>query len=366
MGSRQEIEEGKAKIRICGGVFYNPHMRLCRDLTSLCAGAIGKRISVADVMCATGARGIRYKLENRNVDELSLSDISQKAAACARKNAKLNNLECKVSRADAKKFMRENSFDFLELDPFGSPQPFLHDAAHMLHKAKESYFSVTATDMPVLCGAHLLACLKNYGANPLNNEFCHENAARILIGRTAMEFAPFSLSATPIFTLSHRHYIKIVFLVQKGAQKAASSIKSLGFVSYCPSCCWRQAERFPEGKRCPSCAGALQIAGPMHLGELWDRKIAQKMLSLNKERGLHGWEEAGKILGAINEELAVGSCFYWDLHTLAKKTLRPIIPIQKAIESLRDAGYKASRTHFCPTAIRADAPHEEILRLVRA
>ena len=38
-------------------VFFNPHMRLCRDLSSLWVGTLPALPSVLDVFCASGARG---------------------------------------------------------------------------------------------------------------------------------------------------------------------------------------------------------------------------------------------------------------------------------------------------------------------
>ena len=99
-------------------------------------------------------------------------------------------------------------------------------------------------------------CLKNYAAAPLNNEFCHENACRILSAAVARAFAPFNLAATPAFTLSHRHYVKVLFRVEEGAEKAVEAMKGIGFVSYCPSCQWRDGKRLPLMKDCPHC-GAL-------------------------------------------------------------------------------------------------------------
>ncbi|MEM4633679.1 MAG: tRNA (guanine(10)-N(2))-dimethyltransferase [Candidatus Anstonellaceae archaeon] len=361
----KEIQEGKVKICTSRGVFYNPHMELCRDLSSLCVGAIGGRLSVADVMCATGVRGLRYRKENKNVRSLHLSDISAKAVACARKNAKLNKIRCQIKKADACIVLRENSFDFVELDPFGSPQPFLHCAALSLCRLKKGYLSVTATDMPVLCGTQHSACIKNYGAIPLNNEFCHENAARILVGRAIMEFAPFNLSATPIFTLSHRHYIKIVLTVSRSASKAVEAVKSLGFISYCHSCCWRVAEKLPSQNLCPHCQSKLQKAGPMYLGKLWDGEVIPKMLLLNAQRKTRNSAQAEKILDAIRKESEIEAQGYYDLHTLAKKNLSAIIAIDKAILMLQQAGFQACRTHFCPTAIRTNAPHAEVARLVK-
>ena len=363
--SQQGICEGKIRLAECAGVFYNPEMRLCRDICSLAVGALGGKLSVLDAMCASGVRGLRYKKENKNVAKLALCDYSAKAVACARKNAALNKAKCAVKKADAGAFLRQNSFDFVELDPFGSPQPFLHDAAYSFKDSKGGFLSLTATDMAVLCGAHHAACLKNYGAAPLDNEFCHENAVRILIGKAMLEFAPFNLALAPLFSFSHRHYVKVVLAVSRGSEAAVGAVKSLGFVSYCPGCCWRKTGRLPSQESCPGCSHQLQIAGPIYLGNLWDGKVLERMLALNAERKLERAREIEKILRTMLQESRIASYGYYDLHTLAKKNLAPIMAIERALAKLHKAGFSAARTHFCPTAVRTDAPHSEVLKLVK-
>ena len=355
------IEEGRAKITLAKGVFFNPEMELCRSLFSLAVGAAGGKISVVDAMCASGARGLRYKLENKNVGKLALVDANRKAVACARKNALKNKVKCSVACMDANEFLRENAFDFVELDPFGSPQPFLRDAARCLAANRGGFLSATATDVAVLCGAHHAACLKNYAAMPLNNEFCHESACRILAAAVAREFAPLNLAATPIFTLSHRHYVKVLFRAEEGAEKAVDAMKKIGYVSYCPACQWREGRRLPLRKDCPHCGALLQFGGPLYLGAPWDSALVEKMILLNAERKGSKAKEIEKLLSTVRDEAKIASIGYYDLHVVAKKHGCRILPIDDAVEALHKAGFLASRTHFCPTAVRTDAPHDKAL-----
>lgn len=352
--------EGKARLSAPKGVFFNPEMALCRSIFSLAVGALPREVSVLDAMCASGARGIRYALENRNVSSLVLCDASSSAVLCARRNAARNKLKCKVVKADARRLLEGTGCDFIELDPFGSPQPFLHSAAVGLSGKDDGYLSATATDMAVLCGAHHAACLKNYLSVPLDNEFCHENAVRILCAAVVRELAPLNLCATPVFSLSHRHYVKILFHVGRGAEKAVSSVKLLGFCSYCPKCCLREWGRLPPHAACQSCGAAMLHAGPMYLGKLWDGALVERMLEKNASRG---YGQSGKIeamLSAILAESGIGSCGYYDLHTLAKKWGGKILSMDDALERVRASGFPASRTHFCPTAIRTSAPYGKL------
>jgi len=361
-GTATVIEEGVA-LRIPSGVFYNHHMELCRGIGSLALGALGGKLSVIDGMCASGARGLRYRKENANAVELEMVDIDSKAASCAKANAKRNGISCRVRAANVCDVLRDGRFDFVELDPFGSPAPYLHDAARSFAVLGKGWLSLTATDMAVLCGAHHSACLKNYWSAPLDNEFCHENAVRILAARVAMAFSQFNLAAMPAFTLSHRHYVKMLFRIEAGAEGAVFGIKARGFVSYCPSCCARQFEKLPSGKMCAHCGHELQTGGPLSLLPLWDGKVVRKMIALNAKRKYSKCAEIERLLRTIALEEKVGAHGYYDLHALAKKTRRRIPGIEEALSRLRSAGFHAERTHFCPTAVRTDAPHGEVLML---
>ena len=359
-------EEGTA-LSVPEGVFYNPEMELCRSMFSLAVGAIGSKLSVLDAMCASGVRGIRYRKENRNVRRLLLSDLSSRAAACAKRNAAANRVRCRCVRSDANRMLRSGSagFDFVELDPFGSPSPFLHDALGHFADSDGGWLSVTATDMAVLCGAHHAACLKNYGAAPLDNEFCHENAVRILAGKAILEAAPFNLSARPVFSLSHRHYVKVMFELAAGAEAAVASVKSLGFVSWCPGCCHREAARLPRRSACPHCGHVLEHAGPLFLGKLWKAELLEGMQELGAQRKYRQGKEIGKILSTMAAESRIDAYGYYDLHVLAKKLKARIKSIDEALEALRAGGFAASRTHFCPTAVRTDALHGKVLEALR-
>jgi tRNA (guanine26-N2/guanine27-N2)-dimethyltransferase len=356
--------EGKIMILPPDGVFYNPEMELCRDMFSVCVGALPGKLSLIDAMCASGARGLRYKKENRNIGRLILCDQSKKAIACAKKSAKANKVKCRLILSDARKALPEADCDIVELDPFGSPQPFLNAAARNFEMKKKGYLSVTATDMAVLCGAHHAACLKNYFSTPLDNEFCHENAARILAATVVREFSPLNMSAVPIFTFSHRHYVKIMFEVKRDAASAVEAVKKTGYVSYCTKCCFREARRAPVKSACPNCSHPLLLAGPMWIGELWDGVLVKMMLALNAKRNFRKAAQIEKMLSTIEAESRIASVGYYDLHTLAKKGGKKIHSMDGAIAHLRQAGFLAARTHFCPTAVRTDAPHKKVLEML--
>src|SRR3989338_4526188 len=173
-------------------IFYNSEMRFCRSFSSLAIGVIGEKLDVLDGFCASGIRGIRYAKENKNVRSVTFLDWSKNATALAKKNAVKNKIKkARFANEDAVKFLvggaEESDFDvnFIELDPFGTPAPYLFAVFFRMNenRKKTFYLSATATDTAVLCGHEKTACMKNYHAKSLNNEFTHENGMRILLRR---------------------------------------------------------------------------------------------------------------------------------------------------------------------------------------
>ena len=73
--------------------------------------------------------------------------------------------------------MNSTGFDYIDVDPFGSPNPFLDAAIKRI--ARDGILAVTATDTAPLCGTYTNACRRKYWAVPLRNELMHEIGIRI-------------------------------------------------------------------------------------------------------------------------------------------------------------------------------------------
>lgn len=362
------ILEENVKLSIPKTVFYNEHMRFCRSMSSLLIGALGGELRLLDGMSASGVRGIRYASENGNVKKIVFVDMNKYAVNAIKTNVTRNKKQfaktkALVIREDINFFMHENlgEFNFIELDPFGSPAPFLFDALRCLSPSKHSFLSVTATDTAVLCGAHAKACVKNYGAKPLNNEFTHETGVRILLSNIARTAASFNLATKPLFTLSKRHYFKLFVSLEKGAEKAVESAKKAsGFVVYCPKCLHREAVKSMfSSSVCPICGGRFDFAGPLWSGELFGEEILKKMIESNEERNYSDKRELASVLNLMLEEAPLPA-FYFDLHKIFKKYSLAPIKTQAILDALRARSFKVSRTHFAPTAIKTDAGIEEL------
>ena len=87
--------------------------------------------------------------------EIVANDISKRAVASIERNVKANNVSDIVtpSHSDATMIMynnrkKESRFDVVDLDPYGSPTPFLDGAVQAVSEG--GLLCVTCTDLAVL------------------------------------------------------------------------------------------------------------------------------------------------------------------------------------------------------------------------
>jgi tRNA (guanine26-N2/guanine27-N2)-dimethyltransferase len=354
------MEEEGIKFSVPEGVFYNPQMRLCRSMSSLAVGAIREDIDLVDAFCASGIRGIRYAKENKNVKAITFLDIEGSAISAAKRNAKASKLKAGFKHGNISQLAFECATDFLEIDPFGTPSPYLLDGFRFFNPKKVAYLSATATDVAVLCGGKTAACLKNYHSYPMNNEFTHETGLRIMIKRIAEVAAEFNMGIEPLVSFSDKHYLKTIVKVSRSADKAFRCMSSLGHVSYCSSCGFRDSGQFPS-PACPSCEAKMDFAGPLWLGQLHQKAFLKRMEKLNGARDYADKEEISDMLTLLVSEVGMPP-YYYNIHKITKLRGKGVIPKMGIILTrIKDKGYKVTRTHFSDVSIKTDAPYEEIL-----
>lgn len=354
------MEEENIEFSVPKGIFYNPNMRFCRSISSLAVGAIGEPLEVVDAFCASGIRGIRYAKENPNVSKLSSLDIEKTAVKAAVKNAKSVKIKSTGIADNITTAAFETDADFLEIDPFGTPSPYLADAMRFFNSKKIAYLSATATDVAVLCGGKLAASLKNYQAKPLNCSFTHEIGLRILMRRVVDVAAEFNLGVEPLISFSDQHYLKTVMRMVRGAEPAFESQRKSGHLSFCKKCGWRISSKFPA-VACVFCASDIDWAGPLWLGELHSLPFVKKMQELNGGREYEDKPKLSRFLSLMEGEVGMPP-YYYNIHELCKlNRIQPVPKFEAVLKSLTGRGYKAGRTHFSPICMKTDAPMNDIL-----
>ncbi|MGZ7117782.1 MAG: tRNA (guanine(10)-N(2))-dimethyltransferase [Methanobacterium sp.] len=359
------------KISSKAPVFYNPVMELNRDLSILAIKTyvknLGRKIKICDAFGGSGIRGVRYEKEIDEVENVVISDINPLAIQYIEENIKLNELDnIYVFKEDANILLRKcrGKFDVVDIDPFGTPSPFIESAGISLKSG--GMICATATDTSALCGTYKEPCIRKYGAMPLKTEYCHEIGVRILAGFIARTLAKFKKCIEVKFAHSSEHYMRIYAVVGKGAKKTDNSLKNIGYILNCNNCLNREIIRgiTPQINRtCPFCGEKFKIAGPLWCDKIEDGDFIKVMLENIEKTKINQENKALKLLNlAYNEANAPAT--YYDLHEICRNLKISAPKLKEVLDSLKENGYFASRTHFKPTGIKTDAPVDEIKKIV--
>ncbi len=347
-------------------VFYNPRMELNRDISVSAAHVSAKRLGslwACDPLSGVGARGVRYAMEVSGISEILANDRSPRAAELISRNVEMNGVGnlVQVQKKDANVILHENKgrFNFIDLDPFGSPAPFLEAACAAI--SRKGVLAATATDTAPLCGSQELSCVRRYGARPLKTEYCRELGVRILIGFAQRVAGKHDLALVPILSHATQHYFRVCFSAEHGAKKSDEVLRNIGHVSHCFKCGRRVVSRgvasvLPDFCKC---GNGLSHAGPLWIGSLADSDFVKDVIVDVANRSFRlGFHEVS-LLSLCAEESAGPPTFY-NVNELSSTLKKPPPRMDILEEKVEEAGFFFSRTHFSGSGFRTDAPFEEI------
>lgn len=376
--NEETIHEGKVTIKVPhfdkvsakAPVFYNPVMELNRDISIAAITVFSQDadgISICDSFGGTGIRGIRYSKEIEKVRNVVITDLNPLAVQFAEKNIEDNGTEnVNVYREDANLMLRKcrGKFDVVDIDPFGTPSPYIESAAAGLRAG--GMICATATDTSALCGTYTEPCIRKYGSMPLKTDYCHENGIRILAGFMARTFAKYKKFIEVKFSHSTEHYMRIYATVGKGAKNTDESLKNLGYIAHCDKCLKRivfngLTPQIPD--KCPECGGKLRVGGPLWCGTIINRDFTGRMIESLDELDLNKEAEVLKLFETCYRE-AEAPIGYYDIHKVCKNLKISSPPLLDVLERIEEEGYFVSRTHFSPVGIKTDADISELKRIV--
>ena len=355
-------------------VFYNPVMEFNRDLTVLAFKAyqhtVNHEITICEPFTSQGIRGIRFAAEVEGVKNVLLSDISTQAIEVADYNIKLNKLEDKITlkHKEANHTLSSNAspkkrFDIVDIDPFGTPVPYLDSAFRALKN--KGLLAATATDLAPLCGVHAKACVRKYGGKPLRAEYCHELAVRLLAGCMASLAAKHDIGIRILFSHSSDHYIRVYAQVAYGCQKADESLKTTGYILHCFSCLHREITKQTFGcPTCPECGTRMDYAGPLWTGSIADPAFVEQIIKENQSTAFKNSAKITKLLTSIKNE-ATAPPTYYVIDKLSGKLHLPALSNQVFLTALQNNGFQAVTTHFNPRGIKTDAPALSMHKILR-
>jgi tRNA (guanine26-N2/guanine27-N2)-dimethyltransferase len=313
-----------------------------------------------DAMGASGIRGCRIGHEAGIA--VTINDRDPDAARLIRQNVTRLGIDAMVTCRDANALMSEEPFDFVDLDPFGTPAPFL-DAGI---RSSVRMIGITATDTAPLCGAHLKAGIRRYMARPMNTDYHAEVGLRILLGYAARLTARYDRGIEPLLCFSHEHFVRLHLRLVRGTLAADRTIGRLGYIYQCPVCPYRSEGTgfFPDLVACPSCGRALQPVGPLWTGTIQDTDLIGLLSEKIRELRIAQPTALGKIIGLCQGEPDIS--FSYDYHHLAKVYRVSPGPVAAVLTALQDEGYRAARVHYSGYCIKTDAPLEVIRACITA
>ncbi len=359
-----EVEEEPTKE---SQVFYNPKMILNRDISVSALKVYSEDqkvdLKVLDALGGTGVRGIRYLREVPGIEKVVINDSKPDAFENIKKNLELNSLKTKVevTSRDANLLMseRRKGFHYIDLDPFGSPARFIDSTARSLKH--DSFIGITATDLAALCGTYRKTCRRKYGSWVQNLSYHHEVGIRVLIKSVFDALAVHNKVFDPKLCYAEKHYYRIMGEVRETKKGVNRSLKNIGFLSFCSKCGYRKfsGEKDYEERICPKCEQDTGKIGPLWTGKIGRKDFIHRVKDDLDEKGFN---EASELADMLEKEVDIKKPFY-DTHNIGKITGQPAVRRDKLIENIRDKGYNAEKTHFCPTGIKTSAPIEDILSI---
>lgn len=337
-------------------VFFNEEMALNRTITIILLKTYfqnNTNIRIADILAATGIRTLRlfkeWILKNQIDAKILVNDLNlnfkEKLNELIEKNfnddeKQIISKTIEISINEANKALLNNKvFDYIEIDPFGSPNPFLDSAIKKIKNG--GIIAITATDTAPLCGTYTLTCRRRYDSIPLRNHLMHEIGLRILIRKAQTIGMQYDKALTPLLSLSTQHYMRIFFKVESSKLKCNEILKKHNFID--------------ENAKIIN----FEKYGKVWTGPIYDQELISNMIKNNEYED----KRVKKLLDTINLEY---DCLgFIDLHAIAKKNSLETKSTTKIIESLINQGYIATRTHIKDTAIKTNAEIDVVINIMK-
>ena len=285
-------------------------------------------------------------------------------------------------RLDARMAMVDAAYQWVDLDPFGSPIQFLDAALQSL--SRTGVLEVTATDTAALTGSSPSSQARRYQAKGLVDEYAHDDAVRLLLGTVATTAARLDKVVTPLLALFDGHHVRISLLVRTSKSEATAIRKSIGWRVRCEDIPYRFVQH-PAPEQLPN------ASGPMWIGPMWHKEVAGRM---TEERALELCHpkpddiNRGREFGLIwNDEdieyssrevrrgvryIAEASDLMSRDHLLLSLDALPRLcgvggapKIEKLIAALIESGHAAARYPDLEPMLVTDAPFETVVKVVQ-
>ena len=395
-----------------GAVFHNPAMSGSRTRSVLLlqhcieAGMLGEgAIYALDGLSASGLRARRWlnELPAQSAARISaaMGDMDPVALEWAMRcheefPPEHGEGELLPHLGDLRKSVLEHGRHWVDIDPYGSPLPFLDTAIQSL--ARRGVAEISATDSAALTGSSKNALLRRYGARVRTDGLAHDSGLRVLLATVARTAARHERAIEPLLSIWESHHLRVSVRVRRSVERANDIEESIG---------WRVASPTAEEVSSSIQAGMHPDTGldslPMHCllplshpvnrsdkrisGPMWIGPLGQSgaMASMTEERALElcgpssieddpvGWSDKDfererrrvtRSIRHISEEAVTIDAPHLILVDDLASWLGSGSPPSPSgmVEALCETGHRAAVAHYGKPAFRTDAPWDEIAR----
>ena len=396
-----------------GAVFHNPAVAGSRTRSVLLlqhcieAGLLGDgTIYALDGLSASGLRARRWlnELPSQSASRISatMGDMDPVALDWAMLcheefPPEHGEGELLAHLGDLRKSVLEHGRHWVDIDPYGSPLPFLDTAVQSL--ARKGVLEVSATDSAALSGSSKSALLRRYGARVKPAGLAHDSGLRVLLACLARAASRHERSVTPLLSVWDSHHLRISALVSRGVEGANRVEEDLGWRVAAPTESEVAAsistglhpetplDSEPLPMHCflplnyPIDRTDKRVSGPLWTGPLGE---AGAMASMTEERVIQmcspgfndddilKWtereceSERRRILRSvrhISEEATVIDAPHLILVDDLASWLGSGSPVSPSVmvETLRNQGHRAAVSRYGKPSFRTNAPWNEIV-----
>jgi len=300
---------------------------------------------------------------------------------------------------DLRKSVLEHGRHWLDIDPYGSPLPFLDSAIQSL--ARRGVAEISATDSAALTGSSKSALLRRYGARVRTDGLAHDSGLRVLLATVARTAARHERAIEPLLSVWESHHLRVSVRVRRSVEGANDIEKSIGWRVSSPTVeevsSSIQAQMHPDygldslPMHCllplshPVDRSDKRVSGPMWIGPVGQ---SDAMTSMTEERALElcgpsaiendpvGWTKsdferelrnvARSVRHLSAEALVIDAPHLILVDDLASwlGSGSPPSPLGM-VQALCETGHRAAVARYGKPAFRTDAPWDEIVSATR-
>ena len=405
-------EDGQGPgTKASGKVFYNPAMAGSRTRSVLLLrhalemGFLGEgAVYALDGLTASGLRARRWlnelPAEMSGRVSATIVDLEEEALRWAEAShdefpPSQGGGILEPSKGDLRSVVLRSGRHWVDIDPYGSPMPFIDSA--MQSMARSGVMEVSATDTAALTGSSRTALMRRYGARVRTDSLAHDSGMRVMLANFSRVAARHDRAIVPLLSVWDSHHLRVSFRVLKSVSTANELEDSIGWrvhsptkgevrasidaglhpnssVVHLPMHCMLPL-KFPIDRSDP------RVSGPLWVGPMGDRDA---MSSMTEENALEssgpefsvddplGWDErrveaerrrVARSVRHISEESDVISSSHLvvvdDLAAWLGSGAPP--SPRRIVDMLNEAGHSAGVSSYGRPSFRANAPWEAIV-----